>query len=114
MFDFAHLKKWVQASTIPKFRIKNKGRKAKRRPRFTHQEIVELEKRMMVWARSGDKSFTQYKRHMLIIYSMLLARCGIRTENEIAVLKWKHIDGNFMNMADGERYIRISLPWRKT
>jgi integrase len=114
MFDLAHTRKWVKASTIPKFTIKNKGRKSKRRPGFSHQEIVELEKRMNVWAQNGDKSFTRYKRKMLIIYSMLLARCGIRTGKEIAALKWKHIDENFLNMADGKRYIRMSLPWRKT
>ncbi len=92
VLDFAAIKKYIPRSSIPKLTMKDKGRRPKRRPRFTTEEMEQLIAFLKKWHLDSVRSETFYKRQLLSYYVQFLYYTGCRPGSEIDELKWKQID----------------------
>jgi integrase len=104
VFDTAAKKKWMKKGDIPDLTIKDKGRKGKRRPDFTNDEIQDLMKYMAGWINEKSPNrTTRYKRKLLLYYVSTLVLTGMRPGTEIENLRWKDI-GKFRTREGEEAY----------
>jgi len=92
VLEYAAIKKYINRNQIPKFTVKDKGRRAKRRPRFTTEEIERLLKFLEGWEVLGKTGATRYKRQLLRCYIEFLYYTGCRPGKEIDELKWKAVE----------------------
>jgi integrase len=92
VLEFAASKKYIKRHDIPKFSIKDKGKRAKRRPRFAPDEVVRLLKYMEGWELLGKTSATNFKRQLLRCYVEFLYYTGCRPGREIGELRWRNIE----------------------
>jgi integrase len=92
VLEYAAIKKYINRNQIPRFTVKDKGRRAKRRPRFMTEEVERLLKFLEGWEVLGKTGATRYKRQLLRCYIEFLYYTGCRPGKEIEDLRWRNIE----------------------
>ena len=92
VMEYAAIKKYINRSQIPKLSVKDKGKRPKRRPRFSSEEMVQLLDFLRLWELEGKTSATVFKRQLLRCYVEFLYFTGCRPGNEVDLLRWKSIE----------------------
>lgn len=106
VFEKAIANGWVVAANVPE--LKSKGKKAERRPDFTHADWQKLTRHARHWiAKSGNDKSLQI-RELLWDYVMILTKTGMRTGREAMNLKWGQIRWA-TNSKDGEKFLLIAV-----
>jgi integrase len=112
VFNYAAMRKYIYKNQIPVFTVKDKGLATKKRPAFTTEEITRLTKYMERWTDAGARRNSAYKRKLLQVYVMLVARTGIRAGEEVVNIKWKDVsEGQDEN---GRNIFNVFIPVSKT
>lgn len=86
--------------------LKNTGDASERRPTFTHDELVELMKKMPAWIKEGHTERTRWIRQLMSIYVPFVAQTGLRPGTETEFLEWRHLGTRNLN---GETYLTINV-----
>ena len=112
IFTLAVHDKVLNRRDVPNLTLKDKGRKAERRPSFTRDEYKLLYQKMRTYGKNHPMFITRYKRQLLRNYVLILANTGLRPGKEIETLRWRQIR-EFTN-ADGETFVEIVVSEGKT